>query len=238
MLAAALALVWNLASLVVLGARSPTVRSPNITATIGFSVLSLLPAVLFDLCLPDRYRVLVRLGYGLSAVRLCCTSRSCFAKARDYHRWGLALITIGYGALTCIAAAGIFASRDQGTAAPPPRAWSAPCRCSCWRCRFVHLRSAHATQVWSRELAFHHAAIPLALLVLLAGLPLRSAGRVPALSGERLLAALFIFGAVEAWRMDLLPRPATPFHQALLLTGAVPAADPVRDAARRCANRC
>ena len=32
---------------------------------------------------------------------------------------------------------------------------------------FVHLGSGHARQIWSHELAFHHAAIPLALLVLL-----------------------------------------------------------------------
>ena len=32
---------------------------------------------------------------------------------------------------------------------------------------FVHLGGGHAAQVWSRELAFHHAAIPLALLVLM-----------------------------------------------------------------------
>jgi hypothetical protein len=35
-----------------------------------------------------------------------------------------------------------------------------------------------------------------------------------------LLAAVFTFGAVEAWRLDLIQRPSTPFYQALLLTGA------------------
>src|SRR5271154_4482600 len=67
MLAAALALAWNLASLIALGTNAPESASAKVIAAIGFSVLSLLPAVLFDLCLKDRYRVLVRLGYGLSA---------------------------------------------------------------------------------------------------------------------------------------------------------------------------
>ena len=55
MLAAALALVWNLASLVVLGIG----RAHRVADTIAFSVLSLLPAVLFDLCLAGRQRLLV-----------------------------------------------------------------------------------------------------------------------------------------------------------------------------------
>src|ERR1700676_5130020 len=51
MLAAALALAWNLTSLMVLGLSTPSSGFADVTAAIGFSVLSLLPAVLFDLCL-------------------------------------------------------------------------------------------------------------------------------------------------------------------------------------------
>src|ERR1700728_4903672 len=70
MLAAALALAWNLASLLVLGANTPGSTFTSITVAIGFSVLSLLPAVLFDLCLRGRFGLLVKLGYGLSAVSI------------------------------------------------------------------------------------------------------------------------------------------------------------------------
>ena len=69
MLAAVLALLWNLASLIVLGI-SPETPLSLVTAGIGFSVLSLLPARAVRSCLPDRFRVLVRLGYGLSAVTI------------------------------------------------------------------------------------------------------------------------------------------------------------------------
>ena len=92
MLAAALALVWNLASLLVLGfgARAGT-------DTVAFSVLSLLPAVLFDLCLAGRHRLLVRTGYGLSAVAIGLHIAE-FFQSQDvrYHRWGLNLITAGF----------------------------------------------------------------------------------------------------------------------------------------------
>ncbi|MGH9646061.1 MAG: hypothetical protein ACRD4E_04520, partial [Bryobacteraceae bacterium] len=56
MVAALLALLWNLASLIVLGSNSPDTWFIRITIAIGFSALSLLPAVLFDLCLQRRLR--------------------------------------------------------------------------------------------------------------------------------------------------------------------------------------
>src|ERR1041385_1674038 len=70
MLAAALALVWNVASLVVLGMGSRTGELREITVAVAFSVLSLLPAVLFDLCLGDRQLPLAAAGYALSAVAI------------------------------------------------------------------------------------------------------------------------------------------------------------------------
>src|ERR1700677_3025956 len=109
MLAAALALLWNLASLVVLGTNSASSLFTNLTVAVGFSVLSLLPAVLFDLCLRDRFRVLVRLGYGLSAVTIVLHVMEIFGESSRYHRLGLALITIGYGTLTCVAGVGVCA---------------------------------------------------------------------------------------------------------------------------------
>src|SRR5579871_4797182 len=85
MLAAALALAWNLASLLVLGANSPSSTFTNVTVAVGFSVLSLLPAVLFDLCLEQRYRLLVRLGYLLSAVAIGLHLAELFRPQELYH---------------------------------------------------------------------------------------------------------------------------------------------------------
>src|SRR5579872_6874742 len=68
MIAAALAIVWNLASLVALRPGSNDGLVQALAVAIGFSVLSLLPAVLFDLCLEDGNRTLVGLGYALSVI--------------------------------------------------------------------------------------------------------------------------------------------------------------------------
>src|SRR6185437_5795765 len=85
---------------------------------------------------------------------------------------------------------------------------------------FVHLGSGHAQQIWSQELAFHHAAIPLALLVLLQDYRFVLLDAFFRFLANVLLAAIFVFGAVEAWRLELLPAADTPFHVALLLAGA------------------
>jgi two-component system LytT family sensor kinase len=219
MLAAGLALLWNLASLVVLGSNPPGGPFLNLTVAIGFSVLSLLPAVLFDLALPDRYRVLVRLGYGLSFVAIALHVAELFREGGDYHRRSLALITIGYGALTCLAAAGVIASREGNRRATTSRIVGTM-SLFLLAMSFVHLRSAHGTQIWSRELAFHHAAIPLAMLVLLQDYRFVLVDALLRFLANVLLAAIVTFGAFEAWRMDLIPRPNTPFLEALLLAGA------------------
>jgi two-component system, LytTR family, sensor kinase len=212
MLAAALALVWNLASLLVLGFGARTG-----TDTVAFSVLSLLPAVLFDLCLAGRHRLLVRAGYGLSVVAIVLHFAELIGQDARYHRWGLNLITIGFVALTCIAAGAVWrdanrraaASRLVGTMSLFLLAIS-----------FVHFGGAHAQQVWSQELAFHHAAIPLALLVLLQDYRFVLLDAFLRFLANVLLAAVFVFGAAEAWRLELLRGTPAPFDQALLLTGA------------------
>jgi two-component system, LytTR family, sensor kinase len=215
-LAAALALLWNLASLIVLATNSAANVFTGITVAIGFSVLSLLPAVLFDLCLRGRFRVLVRLGYGLSAVSILLHLSELGADNPAYHRLGLALITIGYGAFTVIAAIVMFASRDQNRRVMTSRLVGTM-SLFLLAMSFVHLRSEHLNQVWSRELAFHHAAIPLALLVLLQDYRFVLVDAFMRFLANVLLAALFTFGAVLAWRADVLPRPDTPFVQAMLL---------------------
>jgi two-component system, LytTR family, sensor kinase len=213
MLAAALALIWNLASLLVLGFGARTG-----TDTIAFSVLSLLPAVLFDLCLAGRNRWLARTGYGLSLVAISLHVAE-FFQPQDarYHRWGLNLITIGFVALTCIAAGAVrkdanrrvAASRLIGTMSLFLLAIS-----------FVHFGGEHAQQVWSKELAFHHAAIPLALLVLLQDYRFVLLDAFLRFLANVLLAAVFVSGADAVWRLDLLRGTPAPFDQALLLIGA------------------
>lgn len=212
MLAAALALVWNLSSLLVLGfgARIGT-------DTVAYSVLSLLPAVLFDLCLAGRQRWLVRLGYLLSGVAICLHVAELFGQDTRYHRWGLNLITAGFVVLTCVAAAAVW--RDAGRRAAAPRLLGTM-SLFLLAISFVHFGGAHAQQVWSKELAFHHAAIPLALLVLLQDYRFVLLDAFLRFLANALLAALFVSGAAAIWRLDLLKATPAPFDQALLLTGA------------------
>jgi signal transduction histidine kinase len=217
MVAALLALVWNLASLIVLGSDSPESRFIRITIAIGFSVLSLLPAVLFDLCLERRYRVLVRSGYALSALATLLHIAELFRDNSSYHRWALTSITIGFGILTLIAAVLVY--REEHDRATTSRV-AGSMSLFLLAMSFVHLGSGHARQIWSQELAFHHAAIPLALLVLLQDYRFVLLDAFFRFLANVFLAAVFVFGAVEAWRLELLPAADTPFHIALLLAGA------------------
>ncbi|MBZ5635057.1 MAG: histidine kinase [Acidobacteriia bacterium] len=216
-LAAVLALVWNLASLIVLGSVTPDKLFVRITIAIGFSVLSLLPAVLFDLCLERRYHTLVRCGYALSMLATGLHIAELFREDASYHRWALSSITIGFGILTLIAA--VFVYREEHDRATTSRV-AGTMSLFLLAMSFVHLGSGHAQQIWSQELAFHHAAIPLALLVLLQDYRFVLLDAFFRFLANVFLAAVFVFGAVEAWRLELLPAADTPFHIALLLAGA------------------
>ena len=255
-LAAALALAWNLASLIVLGLPDPGMLFGAITIAAGFSVLSLLPAVLFDLCLSDprwarRYRALVRAGYALSIAATVLHAAELLQNNAPYHAWGLALITAGFGVLTVVAAARIWREergpRTQLLPQPPPTdrrgslpesradvASPAP-RVQLARpasrligtmslfllaMSFVHLGGAHAQLVWTHELAFHHAAIPLALLILLQDYRFLLLDAFLRFLANVFLAVLFVTAAVLAWEWGWVPRASTPFHLALLLAGA------------------
>ena len=216
-LAAVLALVWNVASLIILGSLSPDSLPIRITIAIGFSVLSLLPAVLFDLCLERRYRPFIRSGYVLSGLATVLHIAELFRENASYHRWALTSITIGFGILTLIAA--IFVYREEHDRATTSRV-AGTMSLYLLAMSFVHLGSGHAQQIWSQELAFHHAAIPLALLVLLQDYRFLLLDAFFRFLANVLLAALFVFAAVAAWRFELLPAADTPFHTALLLSGA------------------
>jgi hypothetical protein len=209
MLAALLALLWNLASLFVLAAHSTTNVATETAVAVGFSVLSLLPAVLFDLCLAGRFRVLTRWGYALSTLAIALHGIELIAAQQRYHRWGLVLITFGFGALTVAAA---IAGRRESI----PRT-VAVMSLFLFAMSFVHLDSSHAEQAWSRELAFHHAGIPLALVVLLQDYRFLLLDAFFRVLADLLLAVAFALGAL--WTADRLA-PADGFERGLILIAA------------------
>lgn len=219
MIAAALALAWNLASLLVLGANRPGSLFTGLMVAIGFSVLSLLPAVLFDLCLQGRYPVLASCGYALSAVAIVLHVAELFREGAMYHRVGLQLITVGFGLLTCLTAVLFFTTLDHTRRATTSRLVGTM-SLFLLAMSFVHLGGGHAAQVWSRELAFHHAAIPLALLVLMQDYRFVLLDAFLRFLANVFLAALFTLAAAQAWRMGLISQSSAPFYQALVLATA------------------
>ncbi len=96
--AAALAFLWNIGSLAVLthslGSRS------DLLVAFSFSVLSLLPAVLFDLSLDGQLRPIIGTGYALSFLAVAMHLWQIADPSRDNQRKALLLITVGFASLT------------------------------------------------------------------------------------------------------------------------------------------
>ncbi len=162
--AAALAFLWNIGSLTVLthslGSRS------DLLVAFSFSVLSLLPAVLFDLSLDGQLRPIIGAGYALSFLAVAMHLWQIADPSRDYHRKALLLITVGFASLTCVALIGLAAQSDREKRRKTSRMFAAMCS-ALLAISFVHFGSGHSLHAWSSELAVHHAGIPLALFVLL-----------------------------------------------------------------------
>jgi two-component system, LytTR family, sensor kinase len=162
--AAALAFLWNIGSLAVIthsfGSRS------DLLVAFSFSVLSLLPAVLLDLSLDGQFRPIIGAGYALSFVAVVMHLWQLADPSRDYQRKALLLITVGFASLTCVALLGLAVRTDREKRKRTSRMIAAMCS-ALLAISFVHFSSRHSSHPWLRELAVHHAGIPLALFVLL-----------------------------------------------------------------------
>src|ERR1700756_4196561 len=162
--AAALAFLWNIGSLAVLthslGSR------PDLLVAFSFSVLSLLPAVLFDLSLDGQLRPIIGAGYALRFLAVAMHLWQIVDSSRDYERKALLLITVGFASLTCVALIGLAVQSDREKRKKTSRMVAAMCS-ALLAISFVHFGPGHSPHAWSRELAVHHAGIPLALFVLL-----------------------------------------------------------------------
>src|SRR5262245_47790991 len=67
-IAASLALLWNLGSLMVLAASSGLFPSSDLIAALSFAVLSLLPATLLQISLEGQLRPIWIIGYSISGL--------------------------------------------------------------------------------------------------------------------------------------------------------------------------
>ncbi len=166
-IAAALAFLWNIGSLVALGTGPRGGLAPDIIVAASFSVLSLLPAVLLHISLESERRPAWRPiwigGYVLSSSAIILHIADLATGRPSLHFAALLLVTIGFAVLTAISV--LFELRQKNRAATSRLVGAMVL--FLFAISFTHFGADHGHQVWSREIALHHAGIPLALFVLL-----------------------------------------------------------------------
>ncbi|MEP6534693.1 MAG: histidine kinase [Bryobacteraceae bacterium] len=212
--AAALALFWNLGSLVVLAASVMPVPGSEWIVAVSFSVLSLLPAVLLHISLDGRFRPLWIAGYLLSAAAVAAHFAELAFPDSRLHNRALLAITIGFGLLTVASIVAVGRSRAGS------RIFGTMCL-FLFAMSFVHFGASHARQAWSGELAFHHAGIPLALFVLLQDYRFLLLDAYVRFLANAVMASAFAIGIIGInARFDLLDRsPGNAYLQGMLFVG-------------------
>lgn len=212
-LAAALSLLWNLGSLVVLTWPGLPVAVQGVLVACSFSTLTLLPAVLLHVSLGGRNRGLVIAGYALGAIASAMHFVEIRGHAADWHQAALLATTIGFLLLTGLAVASAAYSRRPGGI----RILAAMCL-ALFAMSFVHFGVGHASQAWASELVVHHAGIPLALFLLLQDYRFVLLDAFIRFLANALLAAvLTLLVTAAAFRLLLVERIADPLHEAALL---------------------
>lgn len=164
-LAAALALAWNVGSLIALASSHPTSVSIGIVMTASFSVLSLLPAVLLQVALKGQQRVIINAGYAVSAGAVLLHVSEIFAASVSRHQLALILIAAGFGVLTVVA----FLTRRRSKSSTPNETmeWFSLGCLLLFTSSFLHFGYQHSGSPWTAEIAWHHIGLPVALIVLL-----------------------------------------------------------------------
>ncbi len=220
-IAASLAFFWNVGSLAVLMTPSDRPLATSLIVCFSFSVLSLLPAVLLHLSLTGGFEPVVAIGYGLSAIATGMHLWELVHPEEQYHQRALLLITAGFSALTAIAVVKVALQAGAERRAKASRIAGAMCS-ALFAMSFVHLGSGHPSGVWSQELVFHHAGIPLALLVLLQDYRFVLLDAFVRFLANALLAAVAVFLAIRLalhW-VAVDPRVSrNPLYETLLLVG-------------------
>jgi len=164
-IAASLALLWNLGSLVALATLPKGGLVADIVVAGSFSALSLLPAVLLHISLESRHPALWISGYVLSSAAIALHVSEVLTRAPRSHQAALLLVTFGFAALTVLS---VFLEWRQRNHAAGSRLAGAM-GLFLFAISFLHFGSTPASGAWSQEVALHHAGLPLALLVLLQG---------------------------------------------------------------------
>lgn len=214
-IAAGLALLWNLGSLIALGSNPHGSGVTDFLIGMSFCVLSLLPAVLLHISTQAQHSAIWISGYVISAIAIIFHIVDLVTNASTPHRVALLLVTFGFSGLTLISV--LLSTQRLGKRGAGSRLAVSMCLFLI-AISFVHFGTGDGSHLWTGELALHHAGIPLALFVLLYDyrfLFLDAFLRFAVNGALAAFAALFCIG-VEI-KFHLLSRAASnPFAMALL----------------------
>ncbi len=163
-IAAALAFLWNVGSLIGMATASTEDPLADIIVAISFSVLSVLPAVLLHISLRSRNASLWITGYVVSSIAVVLHISDLITGASRFHYAAILLVVIGFAALTAASVA-----REAFSGAPDGggKRLAGAMVLFLFAISFAHFGSTHDIRAWSGEAALHHAGIPLAIFVLL-----------------------------------------------------------------------
>lgn len=166
-MAAICALLWNAVSLAVLATVESGSEYARFTVALGFVVLSLLPGVLLHLSVGSGQRWIRICGYLLSMTAVVTQMTEFFRGGEAPHRFGLFLITFGFGSLALLAASAL--AREKRRLKGASLRTLAAMALFFFSVSFIHFGSSHGYDAWAHEVVLHHAGIPLALVILLQG---------------------------------------------------------------------
>jgi hypothetical protein len=159
LLAACLALGWNVGSLVALATGDPASVSMAIVMAASFSVLSLLPAVLLQIALQGELRWVASAGYVISAIAILLHLSELFISGPAPHQAALLVVAVGFGILTFVA---VLMKRRTGATE-----WFSLACLLLFASSFPHFGYLHLRSPWAAEITWHHVGIPVAIIVLL-----------------------------------------------------------------------
>jgi two-component system LytT family sensor kinase len=217
-IAAGLALLWNVGSLIGMGTAPVGDPIADIILAGSFSVLSLLPAVLLHISLRSRPRFLWISGYAVSGVAVALHVGDLVTGAPRFHYAAILLVTIGFAALTgaSVVTEALTGAHDGGG-----KRLVGAMVLFLFAISFAHFGSAHDVKAWSGEAVLHHAGIPLALFVLLQDYRFLLLDAFIRFLVNGLLAAFAVWASLAAEaRFGLIARAThDPFYAGLIFTG-------------------
>src|SRR5208283_2662211 len=158
-------------------------------------------------------------GYVVSLLAVVLHVADVMTDAARFHYAAILLITIGFGTLTAIALGQELSSGERDGSG---KRLAGAMVLFLLAISFVHFRVDHNTGGWSAEAALHHAAIPLALFVLLQDYRFLLVDAFVRFLTNAVLAAITVWTGLvlQARFMQLPAAQGSPFYLALAFVGA------------------